>query len=170
MTREQRIVAVGAGTGVLTMLAALVVLRMWLPGLEEGANAGERLAFAARWNAFAALPLFFAIAAVGNQRFTSEAIDPTRGKETRAMVINGRVVDNTVQQYALFAAATLAIAASASGPLLGIVAGGALIFVVMRVAFWIGYRRDPLYRAFGMAGTSYLNLALLGYAAWLALA
>jgi hypothetical protein len=38
----------------------------------------------------------------------------------------------------------------------------------MRFAFWAGYRRDPLYRAFGMAGTSYLTLALLCYAAWLA--
>ncbi len=167
MTREQKVVAGGAAGGVLVMLATLIVLSMWLPGLAEGADPGERLAFAARWNAFAALPLFLAIAALGNQRFNSEAIDPTLGKEDRAMVINGRVVDNTMQQYAMFVAATLAVAASASGDRLAVIAAGALIFVAMRFAFWVGYRRQPLYRAFGMAGTSYLNMALLCYAAWL---
>jgi uncharacterized MAPEG superfamily protein len=114
--------------------------------------------------------LFIAIVAVGNQRFKSEAIDPTRGKEDRAMVIDGRVVDNTIQQYAMFVAATFALGASASGDRLAVIAAGALIFVAMRFAFWVGYRRDPLYRAFGMAGTSYLNLALFCYSAWLALA
>ena len=168
MTREQRIVAVGAGSGVLTMLASLFLLSMWLPELMEGTDAGERLAYAARWNAFAALPLFITIAAVGNQRFKSEAIDPTRGAESRAMVINGRVVDNTLQQYVLFVAATLAVAASARAEQLGIVAAGALIFVAMRFAFWIGYRTGPLYRAFGMAGTSYLTVVLFSYSLWLA--
>ena len=168
MTREQRIVAIGAGSGVVAMLAALFMLPAWIPGLREGADVGRRLAFAARWNALAALPLFLLIAAVGNQRFNSEAIDPTRGKESRALIVNGRAVDNTVQQYAIFTAATFAIAASESGPLMSIIPAGALVFVVMRLAFWVGYRHDPLYRAFGMAGTSYLNLALLCYAAWLA--
>jgi hypothetical protein len=168
MTREQRIVAVGAGSGVLAMLAGLFLLSMGLPGLMEGADAGERLAYAARWNAFAALPLFITIAAVGNQRFMSKAIDPTRGAEGRAMVINGRVVDNTLQQYVLFTAATLAVAASAKAEQLGVVAAGAIVFVGMRFAFWMGYRTDPLYRAFGMAGTSYLALVLFCYSIWLA--
>jgi uncharacterized MAPEG superfamily protein len=104
---------------------------------------------------------------VGNQRFNSEAIDPTRGKESRTMIINGRVVDNTLQQYVLFAAATFAVAASATGEQLGVVAAGALTFVAMRLAFWIGYRTDPLYRAFGMAGTSYLTAVLFCYSIWL---
>jgi hypothetical protein len=48
------------------------------------------------------------------------------------------------------------------------VPAGALIFVAMRVAFWIGYRTDPLSRAFGMAGTSYLSLVLFSYSVLLA--
>jgi len=34
------------------------------------------------------------------------------------------------------------------------------------IAFWIGYRIHPLYRAFGMAGTGYLNLGILAFAIW----
>ena len=168
MRKEQKIVALGAASGILTMLALMYALSGWMPALSGYADAGERLAFAAKWIALAAAPLFFAIMAVGNARFKSDAIDPTAGKESRTMIINGRVADNTLQQLALFAAASFAVAASASGEELSVVAAGSIVFVVARVAFWIGYRINPLYRAAGMAATSYLNVLLLGIAAWMA--
>ena len=168
MTKDQKAVAVGAASGVAAMLAALVALSNLMPGTTPDATAGERLAFAVQWIALAALPLAAAIASVGNARFNSEAIDPTAGKECPATVINGRVVDNTVQQYLLFGTASLAIAAGARGDDLGIVAAAAIIFVVARLVFWIGYRIRPIYRAAGFASTFYMNLMLFGYALWLA--
>jgi len=45
---------------------------------------------------------------------------------------------------------------------------GAIVFVIARMAFWIGYRIRPLYRAAGFASTFYLNVILFGYAVWLA--
>ena len=166
MKREQKIVAIGAASGIATMLAVVFGLSDLMPALPATADAGERLAFAAQWTALAALPLFLAITAVGNARFKSDAIDPTAGKEDRAMIINGRVADNTLQQFALFVSASLAVAASAPGDALGVIAMGAVVFVVARFAFWIGYRIDPLYRAFGMAATSYLSVVLFGIAIW----
>jgi uncharacterized MAPEG superfamily protein len=166
MNKEQKKVAVGAASGVILMLGSLAILSRVMPALAEFADAGERLAFAAKWIAFAAAPLFLAIIAVGNARFASEAIDPTAGKESRAMLINGRVADNTLQQYVLFAAATLAVAAAGRGDQLGVVSAAAVVFIVARFAFWIGYRIDPIYRAFGFASTAYLNIVLFGIAAW----
>ena len=168
MTRDQKIVATGAATGVLAMLVALVALSSIIAGLPADATAGERLSYAVQWTAFGALPLFLVIGSVGNGRFGSEAIDPTAGKESQAMVVNCRVVDNTVQQYLLFVAASLAVAAGARGDQLGVVASAAIIFVVARLAFWIGYRIKPVYRAAGFAATSYLSVVLFGYALWLA--
>ena len=168
MRKEQKIVIAGALSGIVAMIVALVVISGLMPSLPDTANAGERLAYAVKWDAFALLPLFLAIVAVGNARFASEAIDPLAGKESREMIINGRVVDNTVQQYLLFVPATLAVAASARGDEVGIIAAAAVIFVVMRFAFWIGYRVNPLYRAFGMSSVAYLNLILFGVAAWMA--
>jgi len=164
MTRAQRVVGIGALGGILSMCASLALLTPALSAADPSDMAG-RLAVALRWDALAILPLFLAIGAVGNARFASEAIDPTAGRESRAMLINGRVVDNTVQQYLLFIAATLAVAAS--GGDLAVVRAAALIFIVARFAFWIGYRIDPLYRAFGMSATMYLSLSLFGYAVWL---
>ena len=82
------------------------------------------------------------------------------------MVVNGRVVDNTLQQFALFAAATLALAAGSRGDQLGVVAAAAVIFIAVRLAFWVGYRIEPVYRAFGFASTFYLNITLFAIAAW----
>jgi len=85
------------------------------------------------------------------------------------VAINCRVVDNTVQQYLLLGLASLAVAAGARGDQLGVVAGAAVTFVAARLAFWIGYRIKPAYRAAGFASTFYLNLVMFGYALWVAL-
>jgi len=47
-----------------------------------------------------------------------------------------------------------------------IIPGATIVFVAARLAFWVGYRIHPLYRAFGMAATGYLNIRLLGFALW----
>jgi hypothetical protein len=69
------------------------------PGL---ANVSSRLAYTLQANVFAVLPLLIGIMAVGNDRFLSEAIDPTLQQESRAMQVNGRVVENTLQQFLMF--------------------------------------------------------------------
>ena len=50
---------------------------------------------------------------------------------------------------------------------LDLIGAVSIVFVVMRLAFWIGYRIRPIYRAFGFAGTAYLNLGLLAASLWL---
>ena len=108
------------------------------------------------------------LASIGNARFASEAIDPTAGKESQAMKVDARVANNTLEQFAIFFVATLALAASLDGKAVRIVGAAAITFVIMRLAFWIGYRIKPVYRAAGFAGTFYLNVALFAYALWLA--
>ena len=170
MKREQRIVAIGAASGLVAMLAAMYALSSLLPAPEGMHAAGDRIAYALGWCAFAALPLFFMIAAIGNARFASDAIDPTAGAESRMMIVNGRVADNTLQQFALFLAGSLGLAANLPPERMTIVAAAAITFVAARLCFWIGYRIEPLYRAFGFAATAYLNLGLLAGAVWLAIA
>jgi hypothetical protein len=82
------------------------------------------------------------------------------------MQVNGRVVDNTLQQFVLFLAATLALSVSLEADQMGVIPAAVLVFVAARLAFWIGYRMHPLYRAFGMSSTVYLNAGLLAYAIW----
>ena len=169
MTRSQRIVAIGAAGGVTAMLLTMYALYRLLPPAAGGSVLVDRLGYALVANAFASLPLLAAIASVGNARATSEAIDPTLGKESPSMTIDGRVADNTLQQFVVFSAATLALSVRLSETNQHIIAAAAITFVAARIRFWIGYRLDPLYRAAGFAATFYLNLGLIVGALWLAI-
>lgn len=167
MTKDQKIVATGALSGIVGM-----VLLVWglstiivVPDLAD--TAADRIAYALPWAVVAILPYFVMVAAVGNARFLSEAIDPTLGKESQAMVVNGRVADNTLQQFVLFLVGMLGLAVTLPIDRLGIVAAAAVTFVVFRIVFWVGYRIKPVFRAPGFSSIAYMNLGMLLATLWL---
>src|SRR4249919_1327008 len=167
MTQDQKTVAVGAASGITSMLLLVCGLSTAIAPPAIADTAADRLAYAVRWAVVAALPFFFMVAAVGNARFNSEAIDPTRGKESQKMIVDGRVADNTLQQLVLFLVGMLALSVSLPLERLSIVAAVAITFVIVRIAFWIGYRIKPVYRAFGFSSTAYMNLGMLLASLWL---
>ena len=169
MTRDQRLVVAGTVAAILFTTIAAWLLQQLLP-VPDAPTTADRLAYALKWQALAAVPLLVMIATVGNSRFASEAIDPTLGRESRRLVVDARSVDNTTQQFLLFLGGSLALAANLTAERLPIVGAAAIVFVVARFAFWIGYRIKPAYRAFGFASTAYLNLALIAASLWLSLA
>lgn len=163
MKAEQRIVAIGALSGVTTMVLSLWLLTHLLPAPAFTDAVAERLAYTLKANVAALVPLFAMLVVIGNKRFLSDAIDPTRHAESRAMEIDGRVADNTLQQNFVFAVASLALSTVVPLQHLQVVWACAIVFVVARVAFWIGYRINSLYRAPGMAATAYMNLGIIVY-------
>lgn len=167
MTKDQKTVAIGALSGVVGMVALVWAIASFFPDPHVVDNNGDRLAYALRWSVVAVLPLFFMLVAVGNERFLSEAIDPTLGKESRKMVVDGRVADNTTQQLLLFLVGILALSVTLPVARLNVVAALAITFVIVRIAFWIGYRINPVHRAFGFAATAYMNLGMLLASLWL---
>ena len=110
MRPEQKVVAIGAASGVLTMVVLVWLLTQWLPAPTGIETPGERVAYALRINLVALVPFFIMIITIANSRFMSDAIDPTLKAETTAQLIDGRVADNTLQQNFVFAVASLALA------------------------------------------------------------
>ena len=163
MKTEQKIVAAGAASGVAAMAVSVWILTKILPTPVIEDALAERLAYALRANAVALVPFFIMLITVANSRFLSEAIDPTRRAESRSMEIDGRVADNTLQQNFVFAVASLALSTVVALQYLQVVWACAIIFIVARVVFWLGYRLNPLYRAPGMAATAYMNLGMILY-------
>jgi hypothetical protein len=163
MKAEQKIVAVGAASGVLAMVLSVWGLTHGLPAPAIADVAGDRLAYALRANIVAILPLFIMFITIGNARFLSDAIDPTRRAESPSMEVDGRVADNTLQQNFVFAIALLALSAVAPFHQLQVVWACTIVFVVARAVFWLGYRVNPLYRAPGMSATAYMNLGMILY-------
>ena len=166
MTRDQRTVAIGAASGVAAMIVAIAGIREIWPGNPDLAGVTNRLTYALQANAFAAIPLLVGIIVIGNDRFLSEAIDPMLQKEDVPTQINGRVVENTLQQFVLFCVSTMALSVNLTAAQMRIIPAAAIVFVGARIAFWVGYRIHPLYRAPGMAATGYLNVGLLAFALW----
>jgi uncharacterized membrane protein YecN with MAPEG domain len=164
MNRDQKIVAVGAASGIVLMALSVWLLTLWLPSPRIVMDTtASRLAYALRANVVALLPLFIMIITIANSRFLSEAIDPTRQAETPKMQIDGRVAENTLQQNFVFAVASLAVSTLVSPGNLQVVWACTIVFVVARCVFWMGYRVNPLYRAPGMSATGYLNLGMILY-------
>jgi len=89
-------------------------------------------------------------------------VNPLAGVETARLRVNFRYLSNTVEQFIVFAAGLLALAAYWPPRLLIIVA---TVWVLARWAFWIGYHKDPLWRAVGAPGMLQSILVLI-YVAW----
>ncbi len=167
MTKDQKTVAIGAASGIAAMIVLVLLLASLIPAPDIADTAAQRIAYALKWAVVAVLPFFLMLAAVGNARFLSEAIDPTLAKEGKKTIVDGRVADNTLQQFVVFLVGMLALAVSLPPERLSIIPAVTITFVLARLAFWIGYRIHPLYRAPGFASTAYMNLLMLVAALWL---
>ena len=160
MNSDQKTVAVGAASGVICMALAVWGLYTVMPN-PGVIDMAERLAFALQLNVVALVPLFILLISVGNQRFFSNAIDPLRHEESQKMEVDGRVVENTLEQQFVFLVGTLALTTLVPPGMLKVIPALVTIFITARVLFWIGYRIHPLYRAPGMAATAYMNLGII---------
>jgi hypothetical protein len=158
MTRDQRTVLVGALSGIIGMILLVWLLSRLIhpPFIED--EPAARLAYALKWAVVAAVPFFAMLITVGNARFLSEAIDPTRNKDDPRMLVTGRVADNTQQQLLLFVIGLLALSVSMPFERLSFIPALSITFVIARIIFWIGYRIHPLYRAPGFSSVAYMNL------------
>lgn len=170
MTKDQKTVAIGAASGIIGMVLLVWLISNAIPEPVVNDAPGNRLAYALRWSVVAVLPLFAMLVAVGNARFLSEAIDPTLGKENEKMVVDGRVADNTLQQFVCFLVGIAALSVSVPIGWISVIPAVAITFVICRMVFWIGYRIHPLYRAPGFSSTAYMNLFMYIAVIWLRLA
>ena len=134
--------------------------------VPEGASSmAVRLGLAAAALLPAAALLLAMTAASFTARFATATFDPLAGRDSRFLVLNQRVITNSLEQLAVFAPALLAWAAGGgAGAMPGVLAAG-FVFGLARAAFWLGYLINPFGRAPGMAATIALNVLALAMAA-----
>ncbi len=147
-----------AGTVLGWLLFALIV------GLFIGpraAQTADRLAYAAAWMWPIAVLLFAMTVVAAVARGASAAMDPTAHAEGRFLDLSRRILTNTVEQSLVFALGAFAMAAVTPAGQLGLLGALTILFVIARVAFWIGYLVDPVYRYAGFALTAEINVVVL---------
>jgi hypothetical protein len=162
--REQR----KAGMAAIAV-SALVGLALWfavdrlLPPLAGMDGLAARMPVALKCCALAALfCLFGGVEAVAHERLQSAAFDPLAGHETTRLRVNKQYLQNTLEQFVLFAVGLFGLAAySDSGGEMRAVIATTVVWIAFRFAFWIGYHRSAAMRGMGAPGMAVSLLMLL---------
>lgn len=164
--RQAFIVAWSALTIPVTV-AVGAALEAWVVPHLVATDAASRLAIAARSIAVAASPLAAVIATLMVERLVSGAHNPLLGQESVRLRIHARVLQNTLEQWALFAAGAGASALALPERHLHVLTVAALTFVAGRALFWWGYLRpnNTLGRAPGVQVTACASFGLVTYGA-----
>jgi hypothetical protein len=131
----------------------LYALTPLVPGAENPVN---RLGFALGWIGMATLlTLVVGVEAVAHERLFTPAINPLAGQESPRMRINLRYLQNTLEQLVVFIPALLLQAwQAADGTELRAVTATAIVWIALRLVFWIGYHRAPELRTPGLVGAA----------------
>jgi uncharacterized MAPEG superfamily protein len=160
-------------TGMIAIAASMAIAAgLWFgirhfapiePGMED---MSARMLFALKCTCFATLfCLVTGIEAVAHERLRSPAFDPLAAHETRRMRVNQRYLQNTLEQLAVFVPGLFGLAAySQGGDSMRAVLASATVWILSRLAFWIGYHRSAAMRGIGAPGMV-LGLLMLLYVA-----
>jgi uncharacterized MAPEG superfamily protein len=102
------------------------------------------------------------IEAVAHERLTSPAFDPLACFETRRLRVNQRYLQNTLEQFIVFAAGLFGLAAySPTGFEMRAVVATTVVWILARAAFWIGYHNSAAMRGLGAPGMALGMIVLL---------
>jgi len=162
--RRQRTVGI-AGIAAASLLALVLwlgidYLMSPLPGMD---SPGARMLLTLKCCCVAVLfCLVTGVEAVAHERLTSPAFDPLAGFETRRLRVNQRYLQNTVEQIIVFAASLFGLAAyCADGATMRAVVATTVVWIVARIAFWLGYHRSAALRGLGAPGMATSMIVLL---------
>jgi hypothetical protein len=121
-------------------------------GLPSDDLAG-RLAFAVSWMRLPGFCLLVGGFVAARRGFVADAIEGTRTSTSRGPEINLRYNQNTVEQLVLACIAWAGLVIRLPTADLLFIPAMAMLFVIGRGTFWIGYLLHPMGRAFGMVLT-----------------
>ncbi len=159
--------------GAIAIVASAIVfailwlaIRYYAPIPQGMDNIGTRMLFTIKCCCVAILFCFATgIDAVAHERLQSAAFDPLLGFETRRLRINLRYLQNTLEQLVLFVTGLFGLAIySPDGDAMRAVEATAIVWILARLAFWIGYHRSAAMRGIGAAGVA-MSLLVLVYVA-----
>ena len=107
--------------------------------------------------------LFGGVEAVAHERLQSAAFDPLAGHQTTRLRVNKQYLQNTLEQFVLFAVGLLGLAAySDTGGAMRAVIATTAVWIAFRFAFWVGYHRSAAMRGMGAPGMA-VGLLMLIY-------
>ncbi|WP_083003501.1 MAPEG family protein [Halomonas sp. GT] len=161
---DDRTVKMGMLLGFLGTIVVFISFYSFLPQVAEEVSLVERLKLGIMCLVFPVTLFFLMIVRVGSQRFGNLSADPTKCEaNTEGMKVDLRVLSNTHEQLMIFAINILALSALMPYQFLSLLPIYSGVFVAGRVMFWVGYRRNVLWRAPGFAMSTLPAVIGVGY-------
>ncbi|CAH1044897.1 MAPEG family protein [Halomonas sp. TD01] len=161
---DDRTVKMGMLLGFLGTIVVFISFYSFLPQVAEEVSLVERLKLGIMCLVFPVTLFFLMIVRVGSQRFGNLSADPTKCEaNTEGMKVDLRVLSNTHEQLMIFAINILALSALMPYQFLSLLPIYSGVFVAGRVIFWVGYRRNVLWRAPGFAMSTLPAVIGVGY-------
>jgi hypothetical protein len=161
--QRRRGLAAIAASLVVAVVLWLAIYEMLPPlaGMEELVL--PRLVLALKCACVATLfALVLGVEAVAHERLNSPAFDPLAGYETRRLRVNLRYLQNTLEQLVVFLPGLFGLAVyCSSGSSLRAVPATTVVWILARIAFWIGYHHGAAMRGIGAPGMALGMLVLL---------
>lgn len=162
--RRQRRAMLPPMAGALIIGAALWLATFYLlPPLSGMDGVVSRLVLAVKCSCVAVLfCLVMGIEAVAHERLNSPAFDPLAGYETQRLRVNLRYLQNTLEQLAVFLPGLFGLAIYCEGgSAVRAVPATTLVWILARIAFWVGYHHSAGGRGIGGPGVMLGMLVLL---------
>lgn len=158
LTADQRYIRKMALLGLLT--AAFVIVCAWWVSSVFYFQVHNDLSVRCNvyvWTLIISIvPMLVLIARIANERFFGKAIE---GDHSDPIVeIDVKVLNNTHEQFLLFAIASLGLVISLPMTKIVMPVILAIAFNIYRFFFWMGYHKTPIMRAYGFAATFYSNI------------
>lgn len=151
--------AIGIGN-VSWATAAGLAYAAW-PEVAVGSGLAERLAFVAELAIAPAGVLMLVVLSCMRLFDTAEAEDPFAGAESHGWKVNQRVLQNTVEQAAVFLPTLFAIAVRLDARQLRLLPIAVALWCTGCLLFWVGYRKSVVWRAPGFDWTLNTTLSLM---------
>lgn len=162
--KERRSGAGAIAASIIVSLALWFALRRFLPPLEGMDELSKRMLVALKCLAVATLfTLVAGVEAVAHERFQTAAFDPLQGHQTKRLLVNLRYLQNTLEQIVVFGVGLFGTAAYLSGgEAMRAIPATTIVWILNRLAFWIGYHKSAAMRALGAASMG-ISLIMLLY-------
>ncbi|KAL4234045.1 hypothetical protein ACF0H5_005699 [Mactra antiquata] len=159
-TKDQQLVTWLIRLGTLITFTLLPTCMYFMPVLGKPlTSAFDRVVFTLRYECFSTLAFFAAIMHVANGRFSSAAIDPMAGSE-KLLEFRVRFLQNTFEQFIIGFVGRIILATYLKDAVEKVIPVLVVYFVIARVIFYYGYKRNPLHRAVGMSMTFMSHFAV----------
>ena len=162
MTPDQVKTLVWGGSGTAVLAGLFWGLLQWLDGWPGPIpDAGERVQLALKLSLGPVTFLITVIMTVSLTRLITGAVDPLKDDPPRWRAVDQRVLANTVEQTLAFLPLFIGTAMVIGPGQSAVLAALAIVFVLARAVFWVGYRRCTICRAPGMAAGFVINIGML---------